>query len=205
MADITGSQYPTYPSFTSVNFKTVTPAQTTTSFSGKMRRVSLGVSFYTWEVKYPSMAAIDAGTVNGFLGQTLGQTFSFEIILPKISYSKSTNPPSTTVRTSATAAVGAKEVALTNCGNTKIVLAAGDYFKFNNHSKVYMCVSPCTSNSGGAATLFFTCPLVAAVPSSTNLTITAVPFTAICSEDVQEFDTGAGGITSMSVAMREVW
>ena len=170
-----------------------------------MRRVSLGVSFYTWEVKYPQMAAIDAGTVNGFLGQTLGQTFSFEIILPKISYSKSTNPPSTTVRTSATAAVGAKQVSLTNCGNTKIVLAAGDYFKFNNHSKVYMCVAPCTSNSGGAATLFFTCPLVAAVPSSTDLTITAVPFTAICSEDVQEFDTGAGGITSMSVAMREVW
>ena len=205
MADITGSQYPTYPSFTSVNFKTVTPAQTSTSFSGKMRRVSLGVSFYTWEVQYPQMEAIDAGTVNGFLGQTLGQTFSFEIILPKISYSKSTNPPSTTVRTSATAAVGAKQVSLTNCGNTKTVLAAGDYFKFNNHSKVYMCVAPCTSNSGGTATLFFTCPLVAAVPSSTNLTITAVPFTAICSEDVQEFSTGVGGITSMSVAMREVW
>jgi hypothetical protein len=205
MADITGSQYPTYPSFTSVNFKTQTPAQTSTSFSGKMRRVSLGVSFYTWEVKYPQMEALDAGTVNGFLGQTLGQTFSFEIILPKISYSKSTNPPSTTVRTSATAGLGAKQVSLTNCGNTKTVLAAGDYFKFNNHSKVYMAVSPCTSNSSGAATLFFTCPLVAAVPSSTNLTITAVPFTAICSEDVQEYDTGVGGITSMSVAMREVW
>jgi hypothetical protein len=205
MADITGSQYPTYPSFTSVNFKTYTPAQTSTSFSGKMRRVSLGVSYYTWEVKYPSLVALDAGTVTGFLGQTLGQTFSFEIILPKISYSKSTNPPSTTVRTTGATAIGAKQVSLTNCGNTKTVLAAGDYFKFNNHSKVYMCVAPCTSSAGGTATLYFTCPLVAAVPSSTDLTITAVPFTAICSEDVQEFSTGIGGITSMSVAMREVW
>jgi len=205
MADITGSQYPTYPSFTSVNFKTVTPAQVSQSLSGKMRRVSLGVSYYTWEVQYPQMEAIDAGTVNGFLGQALGQTFSFEIVLPKLSYSKSTNAPSTTVRTSAAAAIGAKQVSLTNCGNTKTVLAAGDYFKFNNHSKVYMCVSPCISNSGGAATLYFTCPLVAAVPNSTNLTITAVPFTAVLAEDVQEFSTGIGGITSMSVAMREVW
>ena len=68
-----------------------------------------------------------------------------------------------------------------------------------------MCVSPCISNSSGAATLFFTCPLVAAVPLSTNLTITAVPFTAVLAEDVQEFSTGVGGITSLSVAMREVW
>ena len=28
---------------------------------------------------------------------------------------------------------------------------------------------------------------------------------AILAEDVQEFDTGIGGITSMSIAMREVW
>jgi hypothetical protein len=47
--------------------------------------------------------------------------------------------------------------------------------------------------------------LIAAVPTSTNLTITAVPFTAILAEDIQEFDTGIGGITSMSVAMREVF
>lgn len=205
MADITGSQYPTYPSFTSVNFRTVTPAQTSTSLSGKMRRVSLGVSYYTWEVKYPQMEAIDAGTVTGFLGQALGQTFSFEIILPKISYSKSTNPPSTTPRTSGSVAVGAKQVSLTNCGANKTVLAAGDYFKFNNHSKVYMCVSPCVSNGSGAATLYFTCPLTSAVPTGTDLTITAVPFTAILAEDIQEFDTGVGGITSMTVSMREVW
>jgi hypothetical protein len=148
---------------------------------------------------------IDAGTVIGFLGQTLGQTFSFEILLPKISYSKLSAQTTSTPRLSATAALGAKQVELTNCGISKTVLAAGDYFKFNNHSKVYMCVAPCNSNGSGVATLYFTSPLVAAVPSSTNLTITAVPFTAILAEDVQQYDTGFGGMTSISVSMREVW
>jgi hypothetical protein len=205
MADITGSQYPAYPSFTSVNFKTVTPGQTSQAFSGKIRRVTLGISYYTWEVVYPRLVPIDAGTVTGFLGQTLGQTFSFEIVLPRISFTKSTNPPVTTVRTTATVSAGSRQVSLTNCGSVKTVLAAGDYFKFNNHSKVYLCVSPCVSDSAGSATLFFTSPLVAAVPISTNLTLTAVPFTAIVSEDTQSFDVGTGGITSISVAMREVW
>jgi len=205
MADITGSQYPTSPSFTGINFKTVTPAQVSTTVSGKSRRISLGITYYTWEVKYPQLVPIDAGTVQGFLGQTLGQTFSFEILLPKISYSKLSNQTSSTPRLSAAAALGAKQVELTNCGANKSVLAAGDFFKFNNHSKVYMCVSPCNSNGSGVATLYFTCPLVAAVPLNTNLTITAVPFTAICEEDAQAFDIGYGGMTSMSVKMREVW
>jgi hypothetical protein len=94
---------------------------------------------------------------------------------------------------------------LANCGVSKNVLAAGDFFKFANHSKVYMCVSPCVSNSSGVATLFFSCPLVSAVPNNTNLTITNVPFTAILTEDVQKFDVGFGGITTMSLAMREVF
>jgi hypothetical protein len=47
--------------------------------------------------------------------------------------------------------------------------------------------------------------LVTAVPSSTNLTITAVPFTAILSAPEQEFDIGYGGISSMSVSMRETF
>jgi hypothetical protein len=205
MADITGSQYPTSPSFTGINFKTVTPAQTSVSMSGKMRRVSLGVTYYTWEVKYPQLVPLDAGTVQGYLGQTLGQTFSFEILLPKISYSKLTNQTSSTPRTSAAGALGAKQVSLTNCGANKTVLAAGDFFKFANHSKVYMAVSPCNSDGAGAATLYFTCPLVAAVPNGTNLTITSVPFTAICEEDAQTFDIGYGGMTSLSVKMREVW
>lgn len=205
MADL-ATQFPASPGFQSVNFKTNTPTQMTNTMAGKIRRVGMGVSYYSWEVKYPSLSKLDAGTVKGFLAQCFGPQFSFEIVLPKLSYSAldSTQTVSTP-RLSSAAAIGSTSVALTNCGTNGKVLAAGDYFKFANHTKVYQCVSPCTANSSGVATLYFSGPLVTAVPLSTNLTITAVPFTAILAEDAQEFDTGFGGITSMSVNMREVW
>ena len=204
MADL-ATQYPSSPSFQSINFKTNTPTQITNTMSGKMRRVGMGVSFYSWEVQYPELSRLDAGTVKGFLAQALGPQFSFEIVLPKLSYSALASQTASVPRTSATAAIGSTSVALTNCGANGAVLAAGDYFKFNNGTKVYQCVSACTANGSGVATLFFSCPLVTAVPSNTNLTITAVPFTAVFETEAQEFQVGYGGITSLSVAMREVW
>ena len=125
--------------------------------------------------------------------------------MPEVSYSKSNNPPSTTPATTTSYAAGAKSVALDNCGANKEVLYSGDYFKFANHSKVYQAVATCTSDGAGAATLYFAGSLVTSVGNDTNLTITAVPFTAICSNDVQKFDKGIGGLTSISVDMRETW
>jgi hypothetical protein len=199
------TQFPDEVSFQAVSFQVNTPTQSTETFSGKTRRVGMGISYYSWEVRYPNLLPIDAGTVNGFVAQAFGPQFSFEIILPEISYSKAPSQTNTVPRTSANASIGATSVTLANCGVSKNVLAAGDFFKFANHSKVYMCVSPCVSNSSGVATLFFSCPLITAVPNPTNLTITAVPFTAILTEDVQKFDVGFGGITTMSLAMREVF
>jgi hypothetical protein len=204
MADL-ATQFPASPSFESVNLKVNTPSQTTTTMSGKIRRIGVGVSYYSWEVKYPNLTPLQAGTVQGYVAQCFGNQFSFEIVLPKVSYSKYTDQTSSTPQTSAAAAIGSISVTLSGCGNNKNVLAAGDFFKFNNQTKVYQCVSPCVSNGSGVATLYFSGPLVAAVPSSTQLTITAVPFTAILVDEAQSFDIGYGGITSMSLSMREVW
>lgn len=204
MSDL-ATQYPTSPSFESINFTTNTPTQITNTMSGKLRRVGLGVSFYSWEVKYSQLTRLEAGTVKGYLAQALGPQFSFEILLPKLSYSALTNQTASVPRSSSTAAIGSTSVALTNCGANAAVLAAGDYFCFANHTKVYQCVSPCTANSSGVATLYFSGPLVKAVPTGTNLIITAVPFTAVLATEVQEYETGIGGMTTMSVSMREVW
>lgn len=204
MSDL-ATQFPDEVSFQAVSFQVNTPTQTSETFSGKTRRIGMGVSYYSWEVKYPSLLPIDAGTVNGFVAQAFGPQFSFEIILPEISYSKAPNQTTSVPRLSASRAIGATSVALTNCGASKNVLAAGDFVKFANHSKVYMVTAPCVSDSSGNATLYFSCALVSAIPSNTNVTITAIPFTAILTEDAQKFDVGFGGITSMTLAMREVW
>jgi len=204
MADLF-SPFPTSPEGIAVNFRINTPTQVSETFSGKIRRVGLGVSFYSWEMTYQNLTPLQAGTITGFVSQALGQQFSFAIVLPRISTSKAPNQTPNIPRLSANLAVGSTSCQLTNCGATRNVLAAGDFFKFNNHSKVYMCVSPCISNSSGNATLFFSGPAVQSATTNTNLTITAVPFTAILDEEAQEFEVGIGGITNLSLAMREVW
>jgi hypothetical protein len=204
MADL-ATQYPVSPSFEAVNFRTNTPTQTTQTMTGKIRRVGMGVTFYSFDVKYPQLTRLQAGTVKGYLAQALGPQFSFEIVLPTISYSALDLQNATTPAVRTTMSQGATSVQLQNCGATKNVLAAGDFFKFNSGTKVYQCVAPCTSDSSGNATLFFSGPAVVAVAAGTNLTITAVPFTCVLTESAQEYDAGIGGITTLSVAMREVW
>lgn len=204
MADL-ATQFPASPSFVSVGFRINTPSQTSETYSGKVRRAGLGVSYYTWEVKYPQLTPVDAGTVTGYISQALGMQFSFEIILPEISYSKAVNQTTNTPTNVGTAAIGSTSVTITGCGANKNVLAAGDFFKFSTHTKVYMCVSPCTSNGSGIATLYFSCPLQSSVGPGATVKITAVPFTAILAEDQQSFDVGFGGMTSMTLPMREVW
>lgn len=204
MADL-ASSFPTDPSFNAVGFQANTPTLATTTFSGKTRRTTYGHQFYEWEVKYPQLVDRQAGIVLGFLAQTYGPALSFEITLPEISYSKSNNPPSSTPATNGSVNAGVKQVDLTNCGANKEVLYVGDFFKFDNHSKVYQAVATCTSDGSGNATLYFAGSLVNAVPSGTDLTVTAVPFTAIALSEAQQFDVGVGGMTTMSIKMREVW
>lgn len=203
MSDLV-TQFPSNPSFQSVNFRVNTPTLTSETFSGKLRRVGMGVSYYSWEVQYGNLTPLQAGTVTGFVAQTLGPQFSFRIVLPRISFSKLSNQTALTP-VAAGANVGAVSVVITGCGANAQVLAAGDFFRFNNHSKVYMAVSPITANSSGIATLFFTSPLVQSVPGGTALTINQVPFTAVLDEDVQEWEVSMGGITTMNLSMREVW
>lgn len=204
MADL-ATQYPASPSFESINFTVNTPTLITNTLAGKLRRVGQGVSFYSWEVRYPNLTRLDAGTVKGYLAQALGPQFSFEIVLPRLSYSALTDQTTQIPRTSVSASIGATSVTLTNCGVNGKVLAAGDFFVFSNHTKVYQCVSPCTADSSGNATLFYSGPSVSAVPINTNLIITAVPFTAVLAEQAQEFTAGMGGVTQISIQMREVW
>jgi hypothetical protein len=203
MADL-GNQYPATPSFNAVGFKIITPTIQTETFSGKSRRVGFGVSYYAWEAKYPPITPRDFGPVIGFASQAFGSLYSFEIILPEISFSKAINQ-SSGATTSAAITAGTISVTLNNAGANKRVLAAGDFFKFNNHTKVYMCASDCDSNAGGTANLFFSGATVSAVPSGTALTLTAVPFTATFIESLNEFEVGYGGLTSYSIQMREVF
>lgn len=208
MADIT-SRFPNNPAnaepqHTTIDFKVVTPTITSETNSGKKRRVGQGISYYSWTLKYPPLTPRQAGPVIGFVRYAEGPLYSFEIVLPEISYSKClTNPANIVISTSIP--IGAVNVTVSTSSANSEVIRAGDYFKFNNHSKVYQAAINCNSNSSGNATLYFVSPTVSNVASGTGITVNAVPFTAIIDTTEQEISVGLGGMTELEVKMREVW
>lgn len=194
----------TYPStaFTAVNFKINTPTLQTQTNSGMTRRVGMGHSYYSFTISHAQLTPYEYGPIAGFISQQYGPLESFQIVLPEISYSKATNQVTTTVSTSAAASAGVDSVTIPAVTAGKNLLRAGDFFKFANHSKVYMCAVSCVA---GDTTLYFSGSLVKDVPSGTQIVYDAVPFTVIFTNEVQQFEVGFGGMTKLELDVREVW
>ena len=212
--------FPTSPGFDTVNFKINTPGLSTKTLSGKTRRVSMGHSFYSFTVKYPTLTRDAIGTVAGFVSQQLGNQYSFQILLPQISYTKLATQVSGATVSGGTDDLGSGvtgykagkfqiQVTVGTAGN---VLRVGDFFKFNHPStptetwtKAYMCATSLVISSGTTGQLFFSGGLVDNIPNGTNIQLTAVPFTVILDGNVQQFEVGNGGLGSLSLDMTEVW
>jgi hypothetical protein len=206
MADISPGQFPTTPSFQAVNFKINTPTITSETNSGKIRRVGYGHSYYTMEAKYPSLTASQLGEVTGFVATAMGSLFSFEIVIPELSYTKASNTSANNAATSANIAVGQRWANLASVGvNNTIILKAGDFLKFKNHSKVYMVTQDVTTSGSGTANVQFSGSAVSSIPSGTQIITNSVPFTMILDSPEQQFESSYGGISSLSLSMREVW
>lgn len=199
--------YPYSPEFSSVDFKINSPVQTTETVNGRKRRAGFGVSYYTFAGKYSMLTPAQVQPITAFIAEQYGQIESFQIVLPKISYNKAPDYAQAVgnIKVKTAATKGAFSVALKGLGDTKTVMKAGDFFKFNGHSKVYMCTNDLISNSSGEATIFFSAKLVANVAVDEVLTINAVPFTVILDQDVDEWTVGVGGMTNIEVSFREVW
>lgn len=196
--------FPTSPSFTTTNFKLNSPTQTSETFGGKVRRVGLGTSYYTFTAKFPPMTRAQAQPIIAFLAQQYGKLESFQIYLPVESYPLANYSYTTYVpRVVATTAAGQKNVQITDCYPDTTILQAGDYFRFSNHTKVYMCSSTCISSSAGVATLYFTGSLLTEVGPATTLTVKQVPFTVMLSADAQEYEIGLGRMYTLQVDLRE--
>lgn len=203
MADLAG-YWPVTTAPVAIEVGTVAPHIITETFSGRTRRSGLGGQFYTFTLNYGEMNSIEHRKIQAFIAQAYGPQLSFEMVMPELSYTTSTNAPTGSTTASTTYSAGVKSVVV-NTDASKRVLNAGDYFKFANHSKVYQCAADCDSNGSGSATLYFAGALVEDVPSGTGLSLTAVPFTCVLAGGENSYTVGIGGISSLTVAMRETW
>jgi hypothetical protein len=200
MADL-ATQFPVDLGFAATNFNTITPALVSETNSGKIRRAGFGHSYYTWECQFPTLTFNQAKYVQGFLAQAAGQIFSFEIILPRLSSSAAASPTSTLNHGAASA--GARSVSVTGTNNAQVI-KSGDFFKFSGHTKVYQATSDLTLSAGGTGTLNFSGGLVQAITSG-SVNRNGFAWTACLDEDTQAIEYGAGGLSRLSVKMREVW
>jgi hypothetical protein len=202
--------FPSSPEFESINFKVNTPLLKTQTNSGKITRVAMGHQYYSFTVNYPRITARELGTVSGFVASALGGYSAFQIVLPELSYTKSTNPSDSglTFTTNATTSSGSLTISYAVGGSgtaNKEYFAAGDFIKFSNHDKVYQVTATTSTNGSSVGTMIIGGALMNSVPSGSTITRNAVPFTVILDSDAQEFDTGFGGISSLKLDMREVW
>lgn len=193
--------FPNYPGFESVNFQINAPTLVTQTLSGKRQRVGMGHQFYSFTVRYPSVTQFDMGPVIGFLGGQYGPLESFQIVLPELSYSKNPFRYTGLVTSGAGSTKGKNQINVQGVPQGTTWLAAGDFFKFENHSKVYIC----SADFVPGQPLFFSGSLVESVPLGTPIISNAVPFTVMLDNEIQQYDVGIGGITTMSIDMREVW
>ena len=205
--------WPTSPRFNAINFQINTPTLVTNTLSGLSRRIGMGHSFYSFTVKYNNISRYDMGPIIGFIAQQYGPLEKFQIVLPEISFTKVGNQTTTSVTcTTGTSTwndgtahtgylAGVDHVNVAGVASGKNLLRAGDFFKFANHDKVYMCTTTWTTGNP----LYFSGSLVKNVPNGTALVIDSVPFTVMLNNPMQQIDVGIGGITQLQLDMKEVW
>lgn len=199
--------FPSTPKPSQIKFDIQTPVLKTTTLSGKTRRVAMGTQYYTFTARWNSMTKEQFNPIQAFIAKQYGGYDSFQIVLPEVSYRKATDTITTTPTAVTTASyylAGSTTMKVSTDIN-KTVLKAGDFFKFDGHSKVYMANDDLLSTSSGTGVLNFTPGLVVDVAANEQLTIDAVPFTVILSNDAQSFNHGIGGIATFDLEFREVW
>jgi len=77
-------------------------------------------------------------------------------------------------------------------------LKAGDFIKFNGHTKVYMVVADATADVSNEATLTIEPPLISALSNNEAVSYDNVPFQVHLTNDLQEFGVvGADGLGNL--------
>ena len=176
--------YPTSPEFASVGFASEQKTITSTTDSGKMFSVQVDGQRFKFSASYPPMNRSEFAPVYAFVMKQRSQKETFQISLPDLKNAK--GDVSGIVSTNGSHSAGDTTIDVQNIIGT---IKAGDFIKYNTHSKVYMVVADATA-SAGSATLTIEPPLRENLSDNEVVTYDGVEFTVRLTNDVQEFNTG---------------
>jgi len=195
MTTLTWPQQPSNPEFNSINIKTNIPTVKSESLSGRVQVRQLGSQKWSMTLSYPPMTRSEFVPIMTTIMQLRGSYGKFTVKLPILSTSQSSAGGSW--KADGTYASGISSITCTGGSGD---LAAGDFVKFSNHSKVYMVVG--WVNTTNVMTI--EPPLVESVTGTSTLTYNDVPFTASLNSDQQEFPVGTEGLFRYEVDIVEV-
>ena len=175
--------------FEAINIRSEQKTLVSKTHSGKTFRRQIDGQRWLFTVQYPNIKRSDFAAVQAFIVKQRGSKEDFTITFP--SYLNAQGNETGSVLVNGVHAVGDTTIAMDafaadGTGRFK----AGDFIKFNAHSKVYMVVEDVTSSSN-AATVTIEPPLTTALSNNEAVIYDSVPFTVFLTNDVQEFSSNA--------------
>ena len=179
--------YPTSPEFSSIGFSSEQATITSTTDSGKMFAVQIDGQRFKFSASYPPMNRSEFAPVYAFIMKQRSQKETFQIALPDLKNAK--GDVSSLISTDGNHTAGDTTIDIQNITNGTN-LKAGDFIKFESHTKVYLVVEDATGDVSDTATLTIEPPLREDVPNGNTIVYDGVEFTVRLTNDVQEFNTG---------------
>ena len=179
--------YPTTPEFASVGFASEQKTITSTTDSGKIFSVQVDGQRFKFSASYPPMNRSEFAPVYAFIMKQRSQKETFQIALPDLKNAK--GDVSSLISTDGNHTAGDTTIDIQNITNGTN-LKAGDFIKFESHTKVYLVVEDATGDVSDTATLTIEPPLREDVPNGNTIVYDGVEFTVRLTNDVQEFNTG---------------
>lgn len=171
--------------FNAINIQSEQKTLVSRTASGKTFRRQIDGQRWTFTLTYPSIKRSEFAPVLAFIVKQRNRKEDFTITFP--SYLNAQGNETGSVLVNGAHSVGDTTIAMDafaadGAGRFK----AGDFIKFNAHSKVYMVVEDVTSSSN-AATVTIEPPLTTALSDNEAVIYDDVPFTVFLKNNVQEF------------------
>lgn len=187
--------YPTTPEFRAINITSRHSNLVSETRSGRRQARSIGTQRWAFTAQYNPLTRAEFMPVYAFVISQDGQNSTFTIVPPVISDAQGSI--SGTMLVNGAHSIGDNTIAVDGFSGQ---IKAGDFVKFNGHSKVYMVTSDLT----GAGTLNIIPSLVTALGDNEAVAYDSVTFTMRLNNDIQEYSLNTNEYYQFEVDMIEV-
>lgn len=187
--------YPTTPEFRAINITSRHSNLVSETRSGRRQARSIGTQRWAFTASYNPLTRAEFMPVYAFVISQDGQNSTFTIVPPVISDAQGSI--SGTMLVNGAHSIGDNTIAVDGFSGQ---IKAGDFVKFNGHSKVYMVTSDLT----GAGTLNIIPSLVTALGDNEAVAYDSVTFTMRLNNDIQEYSLNTNEYYQFEVDMIEV-